>query len=128
MRAIQQRGGITIVQDPSEAPFSSMPMSVMQEIKVDYSRPLRAIAPLLARLSRQTADEEGRYPVPEKVEIEARIAQQEMESDELIKAWKRLAQFPGSLARTVMERFGRYTTTTCSAFDVTSGTPFLRRA
>jgi two-component system chemotaxis response regulator CheB len=90
MRAIQQRGGITIVQDPSEAPFSSMPMSVMQEIKVDYSRRLREIAPLLARLSRQSAEEEGRYPVPERVEIEARIAQQNMEGDELIKSVEKI--------------------------------------
>jgi two-component system chemotaxis response regulator CheB len=49
MRAIKQRGGITIVQDPLEAPFPSMPMSVMQEIKVDYSLPLREIASTLAR-------------------------------------------------------------------------------
>jgi two-component system chemotaxis response regulator CheB len=59
MSAIKQRGGITIVQDPSEAPFPSMPMSVMQEIKVDYSMSLRDIAPLLTKLSQQPADEEG---------------------------------------------------------------------
>jgi two-component system chemotaxis response regulator CheB len=52
MRAIKQRGGIAIVQDPSEAPFPSMPMSVLHDVKVDYSLPLREIAPLLSHLSR----------------------------------------------------------------------------
>ncbi|HKR15642.1 MAG TPA: chemotaxis protein CheB [Pyrinomonadaceae bacterium] len=84
MRAIKQRGGIAIVQDPHEAPFPSMPLSVLQSLKVDYTLPLREIAPLLDRLSRQPAEEEGRYPVPENLEIETRIAQQEMEADELI--------------------------------------------
>ncbi len=59
MRAIQQRGGVTVVQDPNEAPFPSMPLSVMQGMTVDYSLPLSEISPLLDRLSRQTAAEEG---------------------------------------------------------------------
>ena len=84
MRAIKQRGGMAIVQDPFEASFPSMPMSVMQDIKVNYSLPLREIAPLLGELSRETAEDEGRYPVPDEVEIEARIAEQEMEAGELI--------------------------------------------
>lgn len=90
MSAIKKRGGITVVQDPSEAPFPSMPMSVIQEIKVDYSVPLREIAALLGRLSRQIAEEEGRYHVPENVEIEARIAQQEMEAEEMIASVEKL--------------------------------------
>jgi len=69
MRAVQQRGGITIVQDPFEAPFPSMPMSVMRDIRVDYSLPLSEIAPLLNTLSREVAYEEERYPVPDDVEI-----------------------------------------------------------
>ena len=84
MREIKQRGGLTIVQDPREALFPSMPKSVMQSIKVDYSVPLSEIAYLLDNLSRESTEEEGRYPVPENVEIEARIAQQEMDGDELI--------------------------------------------
>jgi len=84
MRAVQQRGGITIVQDPLEAPFPSMPMSVMRDIRVDYSLPLCEIAPLLNTLSREVAYEEERYPVPDDVEIESRIAEQQMQSDELI--------------------------------------------
>jgi len=92
MKAIKQRGGITIVQDPLEAPFPSMPMNVMQYIKVDYSIPLREIAPLLGKLSHEQAEEEGKYPVPDQIEIEARIAEQEMESDELIASVERLGK------------------------------------
>ncbi len=92
MRTIQKRGGITVVQDPAEAPFPSMPMSVMQDIKVDYSLPLCEIAPLLARLARQTAEEQGRYSVPENIEIEARITQQDMESDEMIASIEKLGK------------------------------------
>ena len=92
MRAIQQRGGITIVQDPAEAPFPSMPLSVMQGIKVDYSLPLSEIAPLLFKLSQETAAEEGRYPVHDDLEIEARIAEQEMESSELIASVEKLGK------------------------------------
>src|SRR5215212_10836854 len=90
MRAIKQRGGMTIVQDPMEAAFPSMPMSVMQEIKVDYSFPLSEIGLLLNQLARETAEEEGRYPVPDQVEIEARIAEQEMDSSELIASVEKL--------------------------------------
>ena len=92
MRAIKQRGGIAIVQDPMEAPFPSMPMSVMQDIKVDYSLPLREIPLVLDRLSREPAEEEGRYPVPDEIEIEARIAEQEMEAGELIASVEKLGK------------------------------------
>lgn len=92
MRAIKQRDGITIIQDPSEAAFPSMPLSVMQDIKVDYALPLRQIAPLLYTLSRETVEEEGRYPVPDEIEIETRITEQEMESDELIASVEKLGR------------------------------------
>jgi two-component system chemotaxis response regulator CheB len=92
MRAVKQRGGIAVVQDPLEAPFPSMPISVMQEINVDYSLPLREIPELLNRLSRETAAEEGRFPVPDEIEIEAKIAEQSMESAELIASVDRLGK------------------------------------
>lgn len=92
MRAIKKRGGLTIVQDPMEASFSSMPMSVMQTIKVDYSLPLREIGPLLDKLSRETVDEEGGYPLAEEVEIETRIASQELDSEELIASVEKIGK------------------------------------
>ena len=92
MKAIKERGGIAIVQDPFEAPFPSMPLSVMQETKVDYSLPIREIPPLLVQLSYETAEEEGRYPVPDKIEIESRIAEQQMDAGELIASVERLGR------------------------------------
>lgn len=79
MRVIKQRGGIAIVQDPYEAPFPSMPMSVLRTVNVDYSLPLNDIPPLLNELSRQTVEEEE-YPVPDEIEIESRIAQQNLDA------------------------------------------------
>jgi len=92
MRAIKLRGGIAIVQDPSEAPFPSMPRSVMQEIQVDYALPLREIAPTLEMLSHETAASEGSYVMPDEVEIESRIAEQKMEGDELIASVERIGK------------------------------------
>src|SRR5437868_3904637 len=73
MRAIKERGGIAIVQDPLEAAFPSMPLSVMQDVRVDFSLPLSEIAPLLVRLSHENVEEEGRYPAPDELETESRI-------------------------------------------------------
>jgi two-component system, chemotaxis family, protein-glutamate methylesterase/glutaminase len=95
MRAIKQRGGVTIVQDPIEATFPSMPTSVMRDTSVDFSVPLREIAPLLTRLTNVTNEppaEEGGFPLAEEVEIEARIAGQEMNSGELIASVERLGR------------------------------------
>src|SRR5215210_127448 len=90
MRAIKRRGGIAVVQDPSEALFPSMPMSVIQEITVDYSLLLSDIVPILYGLAQESTEEEGRYPVPDELEIESRIAQQQMEGDELVASVERI--------------------------------------
>jgi two-component system chemotaxis response regulator CheB len=92
MRAIKQCGGIAIVQDPSEAPFPSMPLNVLQDVRVDYSAPLAEIPMILNALSRERAVEEGRYPVAEEIEIEARIAAQQMDGEELIAGVERLGK------------------------------------
>ena len=90
MKAVKQRGGIAIVQDPLEAPFPSMPLSVMHDTRVDYSLSIREIAPLLVKLSHETAAEEGRYPVSDEIEIESRITEQKMESSEMIASIEKL--------------------------------------
>jgi len=74
MRAIKLRGGIGIVQDPFEAPYPSMPLSVLRDVKVDYRVPLGEIATLLNRLAGKSVEDEGRYLVSDEIEIESSIA------------------------------------------------------
>ncbi|HEX8145479.1 MAG TPA: chemotaxis protein CheB [Pyrinomonadaceae bacterium] len=40
LRAIKQLGGTTIVQDPEDALFSSMPRSALEHVRVDYCLPV----------------------------------------------------------------------------------------
>ena len=72
--AVKRRGGVAIVQDPDEAPFSGMPESALEYVDVDHCLPLEKIAPMLARLSREPAREEGDYPVSEEMEYESKVA------------------------------------------------------
>lgn len=48
---IQQQNGTTIVQDPSEATFPSMPESAIRGLNVQYIEPLHNIATLLTKLA-----------------------------------------------------------------------------
>jgi two-component system chemotaxis response regulator CheB len=56
---IAARGGITVVQDPREALFESMPRTALQYTRVDYTLPVAQIAPLLVRLAGEPVAEKG---------------------------------------------------------------------
>jgi two-component system chemotaxis response regulator CheB len=56
---VKRYGGITIVQDPRDAEFSSMPEHALANVQVDYRLSLDEIAPLLNRLTR----EESLFPL-----------------------------------------------------------------
>jgi two-component system chemotaxis response regulator CheB len=73
MQAIQRCGGITIVQDPAEAEYPDMPLSVLNNIKVDYCTPLAGMGAILLEKSRNGI-REGRA-IPEDVKREAEIAE-----------------------------------------------------
>jgi two-component system, chemotaxis family, protein-glutamate methylesterase/glutaminase len=79
--AIKQLGGTTIVQDPQEALAPSMPRSAMRHVRVDHCLPVAEIAPLLVRLTSTPIEEEGAYEVPQKMEIEVRIAKEDTALD-----------------------------------------------
>jgi two-component system chemotaxis response regulator CheB len=54
--AIKARGGVAIVQDPTEAITPNMPQSALEMVDVDYCLPVRQIAPVLVELSRGKAN------------------------------------------------------------------------
>lgn len=66
---IQQHNGATIVQDPEEATFRSMPDSAIRGLNVQYILKLHEMAPLLTRLIKAeqgsiSRKAEGTYPDP----------------------------------------------------------------
>jgi two-component system chemotaxis response regulator CheB len=74
LAAIKARGGVAVVQDPDDALFRSMPESALRYVDVDYCLPVGEMATLLGWLAREPVQERGKDPVPEDMELEAKIA------------------------------------------------------
>jgi two-component system chemotaxis response regulator CheB len=94
MGVVKRCGGISVIQDPNEALYPSMPRSVLQNVKVDYKLPLDEIGPLLVRLSGESVAEEGAYTVSDDLDlkIEAEIAERRMNTVELFKSIEKIGQ------------------------------------
>ena len=71
--AIKDRGGIAVVQDPAEAEQSSMPLSALNNVQVDYCLPISEIPPLMVTLTQQSAGN-GQFAASKELEIETKIA------------------------------------------------------
>jgi two-component system chemotaxis response regulator CheB len=74
--AIKQLGGTTVVQDPADALFPSMPQSAMNHVRIDYVLPLSEIPALLVRLTAEEMPAVAAAPVPASVEVEVKIAKE----------------------------------------------------
>lgn len=77
MIEIKRRGGVAIVQNPTEALYASMPQSVIEHTNTDYCLPLDEMGPLLVSLAHQPATEEEPEPATEALEKEVRVAEME---------------------------------------------------
>ncbi len=89
LQAIKQRGGVALVQDPNEAEYPSMTKSALRYVKVDHCLPLSEISDLLVRLSHEPAIEESAakeniHPMSDAIDIEAKIAEQQMNTREFL--------------------------------------------
>jgi two-component system chemotaxis response regulator CheB len=55
LAAVKSFGGVTVVQEPTEAVAPSMPSSALAHVEIDHRLPLAQIGPLLARLVEERA-------------------------------------------------------------------------
>jgi two-component system chemotaxis response regulator CheB len=62
LAAVKARGGVAIVQDPSEALFPDMPLNALREVRVDHCLGLEAISAMLKRLARRPVARRPRVP------------------------------------------------------------------
>jgi two-component system, chemotaxis family, protein-glutamate methylesterase/glutaminase len=64
---VKRLGGTTIIQDPTDADFPSMPLNVLNYVKVDHAISASAIGPLLQKLTKERA---AKQPKISKEELE----------------------------------------------------------
>ncbi|MGK2863681.1 MAG: chemotaxis protein CheB [Chitinophagaceae bacterium] len=73
MWAIKRSGGTCIVQDPNQAEYPDMPVSVINNMEADHVVTLEEIGPLIGKIVKQ---KKGRKkPVPKDVMLESKIAE-----------------------------------------------------
>jgi len=73
--AIKAAGGLSIVQDPDDAEWPSMPRNAIKRDHVDHIAPINQMSALLARLAREKSG--PTIPIPEEYLIEDSIAAKE---------------------------------------------------
>ncbi len=78
---IKKLGGMAIVQDPSEALFSSMPLQALTHVNVDHVVPLAHIPRLLVELTAGLPVEAEPRPVPRHIEVEVNITKEQNPRD-----------------------------------------------
>jgi two-component system chemotaxis response regulator CheB len=94
LAAVKRRGGVAVVQDPTDALFPGMPGSALEHVPgVDHTLPAREIGPLLGILAREEAPDEGDYPVPDEMELEARIARLDPDTAENVSRLGHLSSY-----------------------------------
>lgn len=74
MRAIKRSGGTCIVQDPNQAEYPDMPLSVINNIEVDHVVTLSEIGDVIANVTIQKKGKK-KTKVPEEVIAESKIAE-----------------------------------------------------
>ncbi|WP_231114938.1 chemotaxis protein CheB [Lentzea aerocolonigenes] len=74
MASIKSRGGLAVVQSPSDAVYSGMPESVLHHVDVDHVLPVAKIGALLAGLAAEPADLAEVAPVSDVLRMEVDVS------------------------------------------------------
>jgi two-component system, chemotaxis family, protein-glutamate methylesterase/glutaminase len=98
LQTIKKRGGITVVQDPEEAEYPSMPRTALRYVKIDHTVPIADAGALLIRLVAEPPVAQNDFPTTPAIEIESNIAEQVMNTKEFLEN---------------VEQIGERTTYTC---------------
>jgi two-component system chemotaxis response regulator CheB len=69
LKAIKQRGGLAVVQDPEEASFPGMPLSALRFVEVDHVAPAQRIAELIIEAANGASS--GRENMPSRKALDA---------------------------------------------------------
>lgn len=73
LEVIKRAGGTTVVQDPADAEFPSMPESALRNVQIDHTVPLAGMGQLLQRLVGEPRAAEA--AIPADIILEASIAE-----------------------------------------------------
>ena len=80
LQVIHARDGVSIVQDPSEAEFSTMPHNAVEFDSPDHVVPVAQIGPLLVQLARESVPEKpAAKPVSPELNREVGVAEMNMD-------------------------------------------------
>lgn len=71
--AVKRCGGVTVVQDPTDAAYSGMPLSALDNVDVDFCVPMPQMGPLLTKLVSQSRARAR--AIPSDIRTEAVIAE-----------------------------------------------------
>jgi|SRR5664279_1574375 len=82
MMAIKRSGGKCIVQDPNEAEYPGMPLSVLSNMEADYCISLGNMGEVIYAITQTIPDE---IPAPEDVLIESEIAERVVVNYDLVR-------------------------------------------
>jgi two-component system chemotaxis response regulator CheB len=78
LKAIKERGGLAVVQEPDDALFPSMPRSAMDNVAVDYAVPIDELGALLLRLVNQPLPAAAQHVAPTEMQVESDMAELEL--------------------------------------------------
>jgi two-component system chemotaxis response regulator CheB len=69
LRAVVERGGVAVVQDPDDALSTGMPRSALENVEVKHCLPVAEMAPLLVGLAHEPVARERVNPMPDEDDL-----------------------------------------------------------